>query len=115
MRGRFNTFVARHEVPWELTMAVLAALYMVVGFATDDAPEGLVSNLAVVDLALTVIFVVEFASRCSSPPGAAFASFDSFACCGSFGHSQASTGLSRTTSAWLDTAFSWACSWHGSQ
>jgi len=63
MRGRFNTFVARHEVPWELTMAVLAVLYVVVGFATDDAPGGLVSNLAVVDLALTVIFVAEFGSR----------------------------------------------------
>jgi len=38
MRERFNTFVARHEVPWELTIAVLAVLYVVVGFATDDAP-----------------------------------------------------------------------------
>ncbi len=63
MRERFNAFVVRHEVPWELTMAVLAILFVVVGFASDDAGPGLAPSLEAIDLALTAVFVAEFTSR----------------------------------------------------
>ncbi len=36
MRDRFNAFVERHEIAWELTMAVLAIVYVIVGFQVDD-------------------------------------------------------------------------------
>jgi hypothetical protein len=35
MRDRFNTFVATHEMAWELAMAALAILYVAIGFAHD--------------------------------------------------------------------------------
>jgi len=63
MRRRFNEFVDRHEVPWELTMAVLAVAFVVVGFASDDAGASLLPTLEAFDLALTVVFIAEFGSR----------------------------------------------------
>ena len=36
MRDRFNAFVDRHDVAWELAMALLAVVYVAVGFALDD-------------------------------------------------------------------------------
>ena len=36
MRDRFNAFVERHDVAWELGMALLAVVYVAVGFALDD-------------------------------------------------------------------------------
>ena len=36
MRDRFNAFVDRHDVAWELAMAFLAVIYVAVGFALDD-------------------------------------------------------------------------------
>ncbi|MDQ3552874.1 MAG: hypothetical protein M3395_00475 [Chloroflexota bacterium] len=63
MRENFNSFVARHEVSWELTMAVLAVLYVVVGFASDDVGPATAPTLAAFDLTLTGVFVAEFATR----------------------------------------------------
>ena len=37
MRDRFNAFVDRHDIAWELAMALLAVVYVAVGFALDDA------------------------------------------------------------------------------
>jgi len=62
-RDRFNAFVARHEIAWELAMAGLAVLYVAVGFALDAADPALHGGLLVVETALTVVFVAEFGSR----------------------------------------------------
>ena len=61
MRDRFNAFVERHEVAWELTMASLAIVYVAVGFAIDD--PGAPSWLPALDVAITVIFLAEFMVR----------------------------------------------------
>lgn len=63
MRVRLNRLVASHEVAWELTMAMLAVLFVVVGFALDDADPGAVPILGFLDVTLTAIFVAEFTSR----------------------------------------------------
>jgi len=63
LRERFNAFVARHEVAWELVMAALAIAYVGIGFAGDAATGAARTYLEAVDLGLTVIFVAEFASR----------------------------------------------------
>jgi len=60
-RAQFNGFVQRHEIAWELGMAALAILYVVVGFLGDE--PGASPAYAALDIALTVIFVAEFASR----------------------------------------------------
>ena len=44
-------------------MAALAVAYVVVGFVADEAPPGMQATLAAVELALTAVFVMEFASR----------------------------------------------------
>ena len=62
-RERFNTFVARHEVFWELTMAALAIAYVGIGFAGDATSGATRTNLEALDLGLTIIFVAEFGSR----------------------------------------------------
>jgi voltage-gated potassium channel len=62
-RHRFNAFIARHEVVWELAMAALAIAYVGIGFAGDAATGPLQIYLEAVDVALTIIFVAEFASR----------------------------------------------------
>lgn len=57
MRDRYLTFIARHEAAWELVFAALAIVYVVVGFAEET------SITRGVELALTIIFVAEFATR----------------------------------------------------
>lgn len=66
MRDRFNRFVARHEVAWELGMAALAIAYVGIGFAGDAATASGRGYFELADLVLTVIFVVEFAARFSA-------------------------------------------------
>jgi voltage-gated potassium channel len=64
MRDRFNAFVARHDIAWELGMALLAVVYVAVGFALDDqAFQSMTPTLEVLELALTVAFAVEFLTR----------------------------------------------------
>ena len=62
-RDRFNAFVERHEIAWELGMGLLAISYVAVGFALDDPAAGRSALLAPLETALTVVFVAEFASR----------------------------------------------------
>lgn len=62
-RDRFNAFVARHEVAWELAMAAFAVVYVAVGFALDAAEPELHPALLAIETALTAIFVAEFVSR----------------------------------------------------
>lgn len=61
MRDRFNAFVERHEIAWELGMAVLAIVYVITGFAID-AP-GAAPGLVTLDAVITVIFLAEFVVR----------------------------------------------------
>lgn len=61
MRDRFNAFVARHEVAWELTMGFLAVVYVTVAFAGDEPDASPVWGAA--DIALTVVFLLEFITR----------------------------------------------------
>ena len=64
MRDRFNAFVLRHDVAWELAMALLAIVYVAVGFALDDpALQPVAPSLELAELTLTVVFAAEFASR----------------------------------------------------
>ena len=63
MRDRFNTFVARHEVLWELGMAALAIAYVGIGFVIDGAAPVDRSSLQAVEAAMTVVFAAEFAIR----------------------------------------------------
>jgi voltage-gated potassium channel len=65
---RYTAFVERREVAWELAMGAMAALFVVVGFAADDATGSLAGALLQVELVLTAIFVAEFGSRIAATP-----------------------------------------------
>jgi voltage-gated potassium channel len=67
-RQRYNDFIARHEVAWELTMAALAVVFVAVGFAADDAAPATQGWLLALDVALTAIFVLEFSTRMIAAP-----------------------------------------------
>lgn len=63
MRDRFNAFVSRHDIAWELAMAALAILYLAVGFAIDAAGPDTRMTLEALEIGLTVIFALEFGAR----------------------------------------------------
>jgi voltage-gated potassium channel len=63
MRDRFNAFVDRHEIAWELSMGILAILYVAVGFAQDDRASPTSALLSATELALTAVFIGEFVVR----------------------------------------------------
>ena len=63
LRDRYNAFIDRHEIAWELTFAGLAILYVVVGFADTGANEAEAQVVLLVNVALTVVFAAEFATR----------------------------------------------------
>jgi voltage-gated potassium channel len=63
-RNRYNAFIDRHDVAWELAMALLAIIYVAVGFALDDpALQPMAPTLETAELVLTVVFLAEFSSR----------------------------------------------------
>jgi voltage-gated potassium channel len=62
-RDRFNGFVQRHEIAWELGMGLLAVIYVAVGFALDDPTVGQIALLGPLETVLTVVFLTEFLSR----------------------------------------------------
>jgi voltage-gated potassium channel len=66
MRDRFNAFVDRHEIVWELGMGFLAVLYVAVGFAQDDAVASSPAAPYAIETTLSAIFVGEFAARFAS-------------------------------------------------
>jgi voltage-gated potassium channel len=64
VRDRFNAFIERHDIAWELSMALLAVVYVAVGFALDDPAFGNAApTLEAGELLLTAIFAAEFVSR----------------------------------------------------
>lgn len=62
MRKAFNQFVEQHEVAWELTMGLLAIVFVIVGFAAEDSGSD-ASLMRAVDLGLTAVFIAEFTVR----------------------------------------------------
>ena len=63
LRDRYLSFIARHDLLWEVAMAFLALVYVAVGFA-GEAPAPQYQNLlTAAEIALTMVFVLEFASR----------------------------------------------------
>jgi voltage-gated potassium channel len=62
VRARFNAFVERHEVAWELTMGFLAVVFVIVGYAGEGNGQD-AATMRAIDLGLTGIFVAEFAVR----------------------------------------------------
>lgn len=59
-RDRYLTFIARHEVAWELAFAALAVLYVAVGVLGDAAES---PGLLALEWTLTGIFAAEFSTR----------------------------------------------------
>jgi len=62
-RDRFNGWFVSHEVAWELLMAALAIVYVALGFIVDDLQPGERPDIEAAELAMTGLFVAEFASR----------------------------------------------------
>src|ERR1700675_2498914 len=60
-RDRYLAFLGRRDIGWELGMAALAVAYLIVGLAADDPSASPI--LGVIETGLTVVFVVEFATR----------------------------------------------------
>lgn len=63
VRDRYNTFVARHEIAWELAMGGLALVWVALGFLVDQIGSGVRPELEAVELLLTGVFIAEFVSR----------------------------------------------------
>lgn len=61
LRDRYLAFIERHDIVWELGMAVLAVLFLIFGFIADD--PGASPAFGAAETTLTVVFVVEFATR----------------------------------------------------
>src|SRR3954469_4250070 len=57
LRRRYLDFIDRHEIAWELTFAVLAILFVIVGFAEESAA------VTGAEAVLTVVFLAEFTTR----------------------------------------------------
>ena len=62
-RDAFNAWFVTHEVAWELAMAVMAIVYVALGFIVDDLQPGERPEIEAAELAMTGLFVLEFASR----------------------------------------------------
>jgi voltage-gated potassium channel len=60
-RGRLTTFVKRHQLSWELSMAALTLVYVALAVLVDEGASTLV-DAAVAILAL--VFLAEFCLRC---------------------------------------------------
>lgn len=65
VRQGINTFVAHHQLAWDLSMAALALVFLALGYF-EDHPAGALdeASLAPVELAITLLFLGEFALRC---------------------------------------------------
>lgn len=63
VRDRYNAFLKRHEIAWELGMGFLAVIYVALGFALDEPGTGALALLIPLESTLTVVFLAEFVSR----------------------------------------------------
>jgi voltage-gated potassium channel len=62
-RDALNGWFVTHEVAWELAMAAMAIVYVALGFIVDDLQPGERPEIEAAELAMTGLFVLEFASR----------------------------------------------------
>ncbi len=63
VRERYNRFIERHEAAWELTFALLALLFVVVGIWPLDSADADSVLLVGFEWGITAIFAAEFISR----------------------------------------------------
>jgi voltage-gated potassium channel len=63
IRDRYNAFIARHEVAWELTFGFIAIVFVALGFLIDEAPAGSRPGLEAFEWFLTGLFLAEFVTR----------------------------------------------------
>ncbi len=63
MRARIRSFIARHIVPWEVTFAVLALIWVALDFGFEDATGQSATLVFVAGVALNIIFAIEFFGR----------------------------------------------------
>ena len=61
IRDRYLVFIDRHDIAWELGMAILAVLFLIFGFIADD--PGASPAFGVAETGLTIVFVIEFTTR----------------------------------------------------
>lgn len=60
MRDRYNAFIDRHEVAWELGMAAVTVVWLIVSFAGDGSSAPVLLG---VEWALTGVLAAEFLTR----------------------------------------------------
>ena len=63
MRERYNSFIRRHDIAWELAMSFLAIVWVALSFVTDDADASIRPWLEYLEVGLTVVFILEFVTR----------------------------------------------------
>jgi uncharacterized membrane protein YdjX (TVP38/TMEM64 family) len=63
IRERYRVFVVRHEVAWELTFAVLAAMFVALAFVPVTPGSSADQTLFALEWLITVVFIAEFTSR----------------------------------------------------
>src|SRR4051812_22679021 len=63
LRSRYNRFFVDHEVAWELVMAALSIAFVVIGFESEAVAEQDAFRFVVIELGLTVVFMLEFITR----------------------------------------------------
>jgi voltage-gated potassium channel len=63
-REAINGFVGRHELPWDLSMAALALVYILAGLF-EDHPHGVLNlqTLIPIEIGITATFIAEFSLR----------------------------------------------------
>ena len=66
-RGTITRFVEEHEVPWEIGMGALTAVYVVIAFMEDELVPGFNTMTGVV-LVIALAFLIEFSVRFLDSP-----------------------------------------------
>jgi voltage-gated potassium channel len=60
---RYNAFIERHEIAWEVSMGALALVWVSLGFIVDELGPGSRPELELLELSISGLFVAEFTSR----------------------------------------------------
>jgi voltage-gated potassium channel len=63
IKVRYRDFVARHEVAWELTFGVLAAVFVALAFVPVTPGSSADKMLYALEWLITAVFIAEFSSR----------------------------------------------------
>jgi len=68
VKAQYNSFVARHEVAWELFFAALAIVFVALAFVPVVPLSPQADELYALEWAITLVFAVEFFSRLWAAP-----------------------------------------------